>query len=117
MERILRLWYPLRELYARGGVAFPLDEGDNRDCFLQLYSLLKQVTSITRNADNGSLPMNGEMHMTMSKLKIATLNESVPLKVRQYAIVPRPYVMLFGKTSACFELTGRAWWVIRGCSL
>lgn len=81
LERVIRLWHPLRKLYALRGEGFPLDAGNNRSGILQLYSLMEPLARITHDARSRSLPMNGEMHMALSKLKATTLAEGKPLKV------------------------------------
>ncbi|CAN0341548.1 unnamed protein product, partial [Pylaiella littoralis] len=49
LERVIRLWHTLRKLHSDAGKTFPLEEGDNKDCILQLYSLLQPLSSVTRD--------------------------------------------------------------------
>lgn len=83
LERVIRLWHPLKKLYKTNSEVFPLEEGDNEAGILQLYSLMEPVAAIIRDGQHGSLPMNGKMHMALSLLKATTLRETEPLKVTQ----------------------------------
>lgn len=81
MERIIRLWYVLRQVYAHDGDEFPLDRGNNKDDILQLYSLLQPLSAITRDGQYGAIPMSAEMHMAFAELKLGVLDPDNPLKV------------------------------------
>ncbi|CAM9672446.1 unnamed protein product, partial [Hapterophycus canaliculatus] len=80
MERIIRLWHVLRKVYANDGLPFPLDEGDNKDDILQLYSLLQPLAAITQDGQYGAVPMSAEMHMAFAELKQLVLDPTAPLK-------------------------------------
>ena len=81
LERVIRLWHVLRKLYSDAGENFPLEEGDNKDCILQLYSLLQPLSSVTRDGQYGGVPMLAEIYMKFGMLKITVLDPSKDLKV------------------------------------
>ncbi|CAN0267184.1 unnamed protein product [Ectocarpus sp. 4 AP-2014] len=81
LERVIRLWHVLRKLHSDAGKTFPLEEGDNKDCILQLYSLLQPLSSVTRDGQYGGVPMMAEIYMKFGKLKVTVLNTSADLKV------------------------------------
>lgn len=81
MERVIRLWHVLRKLYSDAGKTFPLEIGDNKDCILQLYSLLRPLSSVTRDGQYGGLPMLADIYMKFGMLKVGVLNSSADLKV------------------------------------
>ncbi|CAM9505990.1 unnamed protein product [Ectocarpus sp. 8 AP-2014] len=88
MERIFRLWHVLRKVYADDGEEFLLDEDNNRDDVLQLYSLLQPLSAITRDSRCGDVPMTAEMHMAFAQLKAEVLDPDLPLRV--FDIPPAP---------------------------
>ncbi|CAB1111286.1 unnamed protein product [Ectocarpus sp. CCAP 1310/34] len=81
MERIIRLWHALRKLYSDEGKVFPLEEGDNKNGVLQLYSLLEPLCMITRDGQYGGAPMMADIYMKMGILKMGMLNLEKELKV------------------------------------
>ncbi|CAB1105816.1 unnamed protein product [Ectocarpus sp. CCAP 1310/34] len=81
MERVIRLWRVMRKLYSDAGKNFPLEEGDNKDCINQLYSLLQPLSSVTRDGQYGGLPMLADIYMKFGMLKMGVLNSSADLKV------------------------------------
>lgn len=83
LERIIRLWNPIRELYTNIGEVFPLERGDNREGVLQLYSLLQPVTAVTGDGQYSGVPMTAEMHMAFAVLKMRVLDPTKPLKVSE----------------------------------
>lgn len=80
LERIIRLWNVLLAHYSNIDEVFPLEV--KKQAILELYSLMEPVCSITRIGQNGTLPMNGKMHLAFSRLKATTLNPSKSLEVR-----------------------------------
>ena len=83
LERIIRLWNPIRELYTNIGEVFPLERGDNREGILQLYSLLQPLSAIAGDGLNYGVPMTAEMHMAFAVLKMRVLDPTKPLKVSE----------------------------------
>ncbi|CAB1121468.1 unnamed protein product [Ectocarpus sp. CCAP 1310/34] len=81
LERVIRLWHVLRKLYSDTGKTFPLEEGDNKDCILQLYSLLQPPSSVTRDGQYGGAPMLADIYMKCGMLKMRVLDPSEELKV------------------------------------
>lgn len=81
LERVIRLWHVLRKLHSDAGKTFPLEEGDNKDCILQLYSLLQPLSSVTRDGQYGGAPMMADIYMKFGMLKMSVLNTSADLKV------------------------------------
>ncbi|CAB1098026.1 unnamed protein product [Ectocarpus sp. CCAP 1310/34] len=81
MERVIRLWHVLRKLYSDAGKNFILEEGDNKDCIPQLYSLLQSLSSVTRDGQYGGLPMLADIYIKFGMLKMGVLNSSADLKV------------------------------------
>lgn len=81
LERIIRLWNPIRELYTNIGEVFPLERGDNREGILQLYSLLQPLSAIAGDGQHDGVPMTAEMHMAFAVLKMRVLDPTKPLKV------------------------------------
>lgn len=88
LERIIRLWHVLRRLYTDEGKRFPLDDDNNKDAILQLYSLLQPLSAITRDGQYGAVPMTAEMRMAFAVLKMEVLDSTKPLKV--FDIPPAP---------------------------
>ena len=88
LERIIRLWHVFRRVYAELGVKFLLDEGDNKNAVLQLYSLLQPLSMITRDGQYGAVPMTAETHMAFAVLKMEVLDPAKPLRV--FDIPPAP---------------------------
>ena len=88
LERIIRLWHVFRGLYAEVGAQFPLEEDDNKNAVLQLYSLLQPLSMITRDGQYSAVPMTAEMHMAFAVLKIEVLDPAKPLRV--FDIPPAP---------------------------
>lgn len=84
LERIIRLWHSLRTLYSNQGKPFPLDMDDNQQSILELYSLMKPIARIVRAAQYSKEPVNAEMHMAFSQLKLRVLDVTQPLEVRQH---------------------------------
>ncbi|CAN0350943.1 unnamed protein product, partial [Ectocarpus fasciculatus] len=80
MERIIRLWHVLKQVYADEGEDFPLDEDNNRDDVLQLYSLLQPLSATTRASRRGDVPMTAETHMAFAQLKAEVLDPERPLR-------------------------------------
>lgn len=94
LERVIRLWHPLKKLFINDTEPFPLEVGDNKSGILELYSLIAPVAAIMRDGQHGSLPMNGEIHMALSLLNVTLLSETEPLKVidhRGNSRVPCPF--------------------------
>lgn len=83
LERIIRLWNPIRELYTNIGEVFPLERGDNREGILQLYSLLQPLSAIAGDVQYYGVPMTAEMHMAFAVLKMRVLDPTKPLKVSE----------------------------------
>lgn len=81
LERIIRLWHVLRKLYSDEGKNFPLEEGDNKNGILQLYSLLQPLSSITRDGQYGGAPMTADIYMKFGVLKMGVLDPLKDLKV------------------------------------
>ncbi|CAB1099354.1 unnamed protein product [Ectocarpus sp. CCAP 1310/34] len=81
LERVVRLWRVLRKLYSDTGKTFPLEEGDDKDCILQLYSLLQPFPSVTRDGQYGGAPMLADIYMKFGMLKMRVLHPSEELKV------------------------------------
>ncbi|CAN0564579.1 unnamed protein product, partial [Ectocarpus sp. 12 AP-2014] len=81
LERVIRLWHVLRKLYSDTGKTFPLEAGDNKDCILQLYSLLQPLSSVTRDGQYGGAPMLADIYMKFGMLKMTVLDPSQKLKV------------------------------------
>lgn len=89
MERIICSWHSLKKALAADGDHFPLDEGGNKDDFLQLYSLLQPLSAITRDAEcGGGLPATAEMRLLFAKLKELVLDPEQPLRV--FDVPPSP---------------------------
>ncbi|CAB1109659.1 unnamed protein product [Ectocarpus sp. CCAP 1310/34] len=81
LERVIRLWHVLRKLYSDAGKNFPLEEGDNKNAILQLFSLLQSLSSVTRDGQYGNAPMQADVFMKFGELKMEVLDPSKPLKV------------------------------------
>lgn len=81
MERILRLWHVFRRLLAERGERFLLEEEDNKNAVLQLYSILQPLSAITRDGQFGDAPMTAEIHKKFAVLKMEVLDPSKPLRV------------------------------------
>ncbi|CAM9499392.1 unnamed protein product [Ascophyllum nodosum] len=70
LERIIRLWHVFRRLLAELGEKFLLEEDDNKNAVLQLFSILQPLSAITRDGQFGEVPMTAEMHMAFAVLKM-----------------------------------------------
>ncbi|CAM9383599.1 unnamed protein product, partial [Hapterophycus canaliculatus] len=81
LERVIRLWHVLSKLYSDEGKNFPLEQGDNKDAILQLYSLLQPLSSVTRDGQYGGAPMLADIYMKFGKLNMLVLDPSKDLKV------------------------------------
>ncbi|CAN0454371.1 unnamed protein product, partial [Ascophyllum nodosum] len=88
LERIIRLWHVFRRLLAELGEKFLLEEDDNKNAVLQLFSILQPLSAITRDGQFGEVPMTAEMHMAFAVLKMEVLDPSKPLRV--FDIPPAP---------------------------
>lgn len=88
MERIIRLWHVLRQVYVKGGEECPLDKENNKDDILQLYSLLQPLAAITRDGQYGAVPMTAEIHMSFADLKKNVLDPTKPLRVFDIPAAP-----------------------------
>ncbi|CAM9287042.1 unnamed protein product, partial [Sphacelaria rigidula] len=80
LERIIRLWHVLRKLHVDEGGEYPLDRGSNKDAILQLYSLQQPHSAITRDDQQGDVPMTVEVHMAFAELKVEVLDPTKPLR-------------------------------------
>ncbi|CAM9443361.1 unnamed protein product [Ascophyllum nodosum] len=62
-------------------MVFPLDQGNNKDGILQLYSLMQPLSAITRDGQFAGVPMTAEIHMKFGFLKVHVLDPTKSLKV------------------------------------
>lgn len=55
------------EAHSDDGLTFPLDTARNKEGILQLYSLMKPLSAITRDGQYGKVPMTAEVHVAFGQ--------------------------------------------------